>query len=198
MVRILRHTFVFLLVGMVVMASLGCITKTPSENITLRIGYQPSTHQIAEMVAMEKGWWLEDLKPFGVTEVKEFEFPSGPPEMQAMLAGSLDVAYVGTAPPISAIAGGLDAKIVAGVNTNGSSLVLRNDIPYTGPESLIGLSIGTFPPGSIQDTVLRKWLKDNGVDPSKVKILPMGPGDAVTAMLAGQVEESSFQRRRRL
>lgn len=188
MVRILRHTFVFLLVGMVVMASLGCITKTPSENITLRIGYQPSTHQIAEMVAMEKGWWLEDLKPFGVTEVKEFEFPSGPPEMQAMLAGSLDVAYVGTAPPISAIAGGLDAKIVAGVNTNGSSLVLRNDIPYTGPESLIGLSIGTFPPGSIQDTVLRKWLKDNGVDPSKVKILPMGPGDAVTAMLAGQVE----------
>jgi len=26
----------------------------------LRIGVQPSTHQIAEMTAMEKGWWEED------------------------------------------------------------------------------------------------------------------------------------------
>jgi len=78
--------------------------------MTLRIGYQPSTHQVAEMVAMEKGWWLEDLKPFGVTNVEEYEFPSGPPEMQSMLGGSLDVAYVGTAPPITAIAQGLDAR----------------------------------------------------------------------------------------
>ncbi|MEM2097453.1 MAG: ABC transporter substrate-binding protein [Methanothrix sp.] len=186
--RILRYMLVLLIVGVVVVASLGCITKTPSENITLRIGYQPSTHQIAEMVAMEKGWWLEDLRPFGVTAVEEYEFPSGPPEMQAMLAGSLDVAYVGTAPPISAIAGGLDAKIVAGVNTNGSALALAPDKEYRGPQSLKGMSIATFPPGSIQDTVLKKWLKENGVDPSEVKVLPMGPGDAVTAIFAGQVD----------
>lgn len=186
----MRYMPVLLIVGMVVVASLGCITKTPSENITLRIGYQPSTHQIAEMVAMEKGWWLEDLRPFGVTAVEEYEFPSGPPEMQAMLAGSLDVAYVGTAPPISAIAGGLDAKIVAGVNTNGSALALRMDREYSGPGSLKGMSVATFPPGSIQDIVLKKWLKENGVDPSEVRILPMSPGDAVTAMFAGQVDGS--------
>ena len=50
------------------------------------------------------------------------------------------------------------------------------------------LSVGTFPPSSIQDITLKKWLKENGVDVSKVKILPMGPGDVVTAITAGKVD----------
>jgi NitT/TauT family transport system substrate-binding protein len=186
----LKKLIFIALVAGIVLFSLGCISpEKKSENVTtLRIGYQPSTHQIAEMVAAEKGWWAEDLKPFGVVEIKEFEFPSGPPEMQAMLAGDLDVAYVGTAPPISAISQGLDAKIVAAVNINGSDLVFKPGIAYSGPQSLIGKTIGTFPPGSIQDTVMKKWLQDNNVPISDVKIIPMGPGDAVTAISAGKVD----------
>jgi NitT/TauT family transport system substrate-binding protein len=140
------------------------------------------------MVAFEKGWYQDELKPFGITEVKEFQFPNGAPEMQAMLAGDLDVAYVGTAPPITAISQGLDAKIVAAVNINGSNLVLRPGIEYSGPESLAGLNIATFPPGTIQDLVLKKWLKDHGVDVSKVNLKAMGPGDAITAISAGKVD----------
>ena len=115
-------------------------TTTPVPTVApvkeLRIGYQPSTHQMAEITAMAKGWWQEDLAPFGVVNVTDKVFPSGPPEMQAMLAGELDVAYVGAAPVLSALSTGLDAKIVAGVNTQGSDLVVRNDIVYTGPQSL--------------------------------------------------------------
>lgn len=166
------------------MFSLG----NPAFAQVLRIGYQPSTHQIAEMVAFEKGWWQEELKPFGITEVKEFQFQNGPPEMQAMLAGDLDVAYVGTAPPITAISQGLDAKIVAAVNINGSNLVLKPGTEYSGPQSLKGLNIATFPPGSIQDIVIKKWLNDSGVDISKVILKAMGPGDAVTAITAGKVD----------
>jgi len=185
-----KLVFMAILAAVVVFA--GCISspekKADGNATTLRIGYQPSTHQIAEMVAMEKGWYLEDLKPFGITDVKDFEFPSGPPEMQAMLGGDLDAAYVGTAPPISAISEGMDAKIVAAVNINGSDLVLKSGLKYAGPQSLVGKSIGTFPPGSIQDTVLRHWLNESGVDASKLKILAMGPGDAVTAISAGKVD----------
>ncbi len=185
----MRQLILLVILAAVVLASLGCISpQEPEQVTTLRIGYQPSTHHIAEMVAAEKGWWAEDLKPFGVTEIKEFEFPSGPPEMQAMLAGDLDIAYVGVAPPISAVAEGLDAKIVAGVSVNGSNLVFRPGLAYEGPDSLIGKSVGTFPPGSIQDITLKKWLNENGVDISQVRILPMGPGDAVTAITAGRVD----------
>jgi NitT/TauT family transport system substrate-binding protein len=200
----LRKLILVAVLAAVVVISLGCIsapekkqenestlaapTKVPGNITTLRIGYQPSTHQIAEMVASAKGWWAEDLKPFGVVTIQEKEFQSGPPEMQGMLAGALDVAYVGTAPPITAIAQGLDAKIVAAVNINGSDLVLRPDIAYNGPKSLEGLSIGTFPPGSIQDIVMKKWLEDNNVNISKIQIRGMGPSDAVTAIEASKVD----------
>jgi len=166
----------------------GCADN--EDDITeLNIGYQPSTHQIAYMTAYEKGWWQEDLEPYGITKINEYQFPTGAPEMQAMMAGSLDVAYVGAAPAITALSQGLDAKIVEPVQINGSSIVLRPEFEYESPEDLKGLKIATFPPGTIQDTLIRNWLKENGLDPEKdVTILGMTPGDAVTAISAKQVD----------
>jgi len=164
-------------------------TTTTAPLKELRIGYQPSTHQMAEITAMEKGWFRQDLAPLGVENISDKVFPSGPPEMQAMLAGELDIAYVGAAPVLTALATGLDAKIIAGVNTQGSDLVVKNDLDYKGPQSLKGMTIATFPVGSIQDTVLRDWLKKNNLTPDKdVFIKGMSPGDAVTAITAGKVD----------
>lgn len=188
---------VFIVIALLLLTA-GCTqpsgTTTPAPTLPapikeLRIGYQPSTHQMAEITAMSKGWWQQDLAPFGIENVSDKVFPSGPPEMQAMQAGELDIAYVGAAPVLTSLATGLDAKIVAGVNTQGSDLVVRNDLVYTGPQSLKGTTIGTFPPGSIQDTVLRDWLQKNNLTPDKdVFIKGMSPGDAVTAILAGKVD----------
>jgi NitT/TauT family transport system substrate-binding protein len=181
----------FIAVGVIAVAMvmvLGCVEpETPAEMTTIHIGYQPSTHQLAAMVAYDKGWWEEDLREFGVDEVVMKEFPSGPPEMHAMIAGDLDVAYVGAAPPIAAMYEGLDAKIVAGVQTQGSALVVRPELvdayEAEGPNSLKGKKIATFPPGSIQHTLLSKWLIDNGINPDEdVEIIAMGPSDAATAI----------------
>ncbi len=195
----MKKFIIIAILAAVVVMSLGCISSPEKKDnttqesaagaiTTLRIGYQPSTHQISEMVAYEKGWWAEDLKPFGITKIEEIQFPTGVPEMQAMVAGELDVAYVGTAPPISAIAAGLPAKIVAAVNINGSDLVLRPDLDYSGPASLTGLSIGTFQPGSIQDTVLKNWLIENGLNVTDVDIKGMDPGPAMSALFAGELD----------
>ncbi|KDE55198.1 ABC transporter substrate-binding protein [Methanoculleus sp. MH98A] len=166
----------------------GC-TGTETGDVThLRIGYQPSTHQVSHTTAMEKGWWQEDLEPLGITQVTDYEFGTGAPEMQAMLAGDLDIAFVGAAPFVAAVSSGLDAKIVAAVQTQGSDLVLRTEIPYSTPADLAGKKIATFPPGTIQDTILRSWLQENGVDPASVEIVAMDPGAATTAISAGQVD----------
>jgi NitT/TauT family transport system substrate-binding protein len=190
-----------LLVGSVLIS--GCTSKNEGKENTsanesgakeaaaidvIRFGYQPSTHQIAYMTAAEKGWWKADLAPFGVKEITDQSFPSGQPEMQAM-ANSLDVAYVGAAPALTAISQGLDAKIVAPVQINGSSLVLRPEHEYKSPKDLKGLTIATYPAGSIQDTLLRNWLKENGLDPEKdVSIREMDASTAVTAISAKQVD----------
>ncbi|MDG6242842.1 MAG: ABC transporter substrate-binding protein [Methanolobus sp.] len=172
----------------------GCTDRTTDSEQAdgiqkITFGYQPSTHQIAYITAREKGWWAEDLAPYGVKTVDDRLFPTGAPEMQAMLAGDIQVAYVGAAPVIAALSSGLDAKIVAAVQTQGSDIVVHNDHPYETPADLKGLKIATFPPGTIQDTILRNWLKENGLDPeTDVQILGMGPGDAMTAITAGQVD----------
>lgn len=158
------------------------------------IGYQPSTHQVAAMVAAEKGWWLQDLRRFGVEDVKLNEFATGPPEMDAMLIGDIDVAYVGTAPPIAAMYEGLDAKIVAGVQVQGSAIVVRQDLAdeyrEKGIAALKGCKIGTYPAGSIQHTILSKYLADNGMDPEKdVQIISQAsPSEAASAIGSGSVD----------
>ncbi|WP_332449708.1 ABC transporter substrate-binding protein [Methanoculleus sp.] len=166
----------------------GCTGTDTGDATHLRIGYQPSTHQTAHMTAMEKGWWQEDLAPLGVEQITDYNFPTGAPEMQTMLAGDLDIAYVGSAPFIAAVSTGLDAKIVAAVQTQGSDLVIRNGVAYSTPADLVGKTIATFPPGTIQDTILRTWLEENGVDPASVNIKAMDPGAATTALSAGQVD----------
>jgi NitT/TauT family transport system substrate-binding protein len=193
----MRITAIALLAIALLLFTAGCTqqtgTTTPVPTVApikeLRIGYQPSTHQMAEITAMSKGWWLQDLAPLGIQNVTDTVFPTGAPEMQAMLAGDIDVAYVGAAPVLSAVATGLDAKIIAGVNTQGSDLVVRNDLDYKGPQSLKGLKIATFQAGTIQDTILRNWLKENNISADKdLQIIGMGPGDAVTAIVAGKVD----------
>ncbi|MCX6691857.1 MAG: ABC transporter substrate-binding protein [Methanoregula sp.] len=189
MKRISLATLAILAVALVMLTA-GCTQPQTTSKVTeVRIGYQPSTHQVAHMIAMDKGWWQQDLAPLGVQNVTDYLFPTGAPEMQAMLAGDIDVAYVGAAPVLSAVSSGLDAKIVAAVNTEGSDLVLRTGLNYTGPQSLKGLKIATFQAGTIQDTILRDWLKKNNIDADKdLEIVGMGPGDAVTAITAGKVD----------
>lgn len=170
-----------------------CFAGSSAELKTIRIGYQPSVDHAAMMIAAEKGWWEEDLRPFGIEKVEFRRFPSGPPEMHAMLAGDLDVAYVGVAPPVVAICEGLDAKIVAGVQIQGSAIVVRPELAgeyrEKGALALKGKRIATFPPGSIQHTILSKWLSEHGIDLEKdVDYKPMGPSDAVTAIGAGVVD----------
>ncbi|MDW7730990.1 MAG: ABC transporter substrate-binding protein [Methanolobus sp.] len=191
----LKSSTLLILIVFVISAVLvsGCTEQTQvteeSPVTELTFGYQPSTHQIAYLMAKDKGWWADNLSSSGVETIDDKVFPTGAPEMAAMLSGEIDIAYVGAAPVISAIANGLDAKIVAAAQIQGSDIVLRNEFPYENPEDLKGLKIATFPPGTIQDTLLRNWLSENGINPdTDVTIVPMGPGDAMTAISAGQVD----------
>lgn len=173
----------------VIVIGIGAYFIMP-QPVTIRIGYQPNTHQIAHMTAMEKECWGHDLAKFGVEKVTDHEFIGGAPEMTAMMAGEIDIAYVGATPPLSAIDKGLDAKIVACVQTNGSALALKPELArnYTGPEDLKGLKIGIIPTTSIQEAILTKWLMDNGIDPKDVEMISMGGGDAVTTIGAGAID----------
>jgi NitT/TauT family transport system substrate-binding protein len=164
-------------------AGIGCVEKTSKIN-EVRVGYQPSTHHIAEFIGMQKGWFAQET---GVN-FTEIEFISGASEMEAMMAGELDMAYVGAVPAINAIEKGLKAKIVASANNEGSALVMKIDFNYTGPGDLVGKKIATFPAPSIQDTVFRVWLLDSGIKPEDVDIKYMSGADMLTSLSSGAID----------
>lgn len=142
---------------LLVAAFLLCVQQR--EEIEIRVSHQTSWHHTALFVIVEKGW---DEKVFG-KKIKLTSFPSGPPQMEAFSAKQHEIAYVGAAPPLPIIARGFDAKIVASANLEGSSLVSIPEFEYKDPKSLEGKRIMTFPPGSIQWTILNDWLKKNGI-----------------------------------
>lgn len=180
-------SFSLLLIAAVLFS--GCLNND-GEEIDLTIGFQPSTHQMAYSSAKEMGWWKSNLTALeSVNSVNDKFFPSGPPEAVALSSNAIQVAYIGAAPLIPAIAqNNSQLKIIAAVQTKGSSIVIPTDANYTGPSYFEGKKIATFPPGSIQDTLLKQWLVDNGVNLSKVEIKGMDSGEAQTALKSGAVD----------
>jgi ABC-type nitrate/sulfonate/bicarbonate transport systems, periplasmic components len=183
---------VFLSVFMLLITAIafsGCLGNA-SESTDVVIGYQPSTHQMAYTSAKAMGWWADNLTQLpNVKNVSDKSFPSGPSEAVALASNAIQVAYIGAAPLIPAIAqNNSDLKIIAAVQINGSSLIVPTDMAYTGPKDFEGKKIATFPPGSIQDTLLKQWLVDSGVDLSKVEIKGMDGGEAQTSLKSGAVD----------
>ena len=167
----------------------GCIGND-DERIDLVISYQPSTHHMPFTAAKELGWWSYYLTQMDdVRSVSDVSFPTGAPQATALVTGAVHVAYIGATPVITSIAQGNDLRIIAAVQVNGSSLVVPIDSEYTDdPRYFEGKRIATFPPGSIQHTLLTQWLIDNGVDISRVDIRAMNQGEAQTALRAGAVD----------
>jgi len=188
------------LVIIILLSATYVLFAPKAEKLVIRIGYQPSTHQIAEFIIVEKGWLIEEASKLGYEiEIEEYVFPSGPPEMESFMSGKLDVAYVGATPAIVEVSQALGkgaplAKIVGSVNLAGSALVVRFDFNYTNPESLKGAKVGVFPPGSIQDTILKHWLKLNNLtygppeSGADVSIVKGGPQELVEALAAKKVD----------
>lgn len=177
----MRKYLLFAIMAMTVVLALCVEQSKPPE---IKVSYQPSWHHTALFVIMEKGWDEKILK----AKISATPFPSGPPQMESFATKEHSIAYVGAAPPLSLLSKGFDAKIVAVANTEGSSIVAVPGVEYTGPKSLEGKKIMTFPPGSIQHTVLMKWLRDKGVNISEVEIKSGGPEEIREALRAKAID----------
>ena len=82
---------------------------------------------------------------------------------------------------------------VPAIQFSGGEPTLRDDlVKIIRTAKSLGFSqvqIATYPAGTIQDTILRTWLKEHGLDDTKdVEIIAMGSGDATTAIIAGKVD----------
>jgi sulfonate transport system substrate-binding protein len=117
------------------------------------------------------------------------DFTSGPPMLEAMSGGSLDIGGVGNAPPVFAAAGGAKIKIVGALSNNGDSaaLLVPKGSKVTSVAQLKGKKIAVAQ-GSSADYHLIWALKKAGLSPKDVTLEYLQPAQALAAFSSGAVD----------
>ncbi len=120
--------------------------------------------------------------------VKFADFTSGPPILQALNAGSLDVGGVGNAPPVFAAAGGDDIKIVGALrnSTSDAGLLVPKGSTVTSISQLKGKKIAVAQ-GSSADYHLLATLTQAGLTPHDVQLVYLQPAQGLAAFSSGSV-----------
>jgi NitT/TauT family transport system substrate-binding protein len=110
-----------------------------------------------------RGWFEERLGP-GV-KIEWYIYNAGPSAMEAILANSIDLTYVGPSPALNVYAksGGEEARIIAGAAAGGAALVVQPDAGLRQPSDFRGKTIATPQLGNTQDIACRAWLANGGV-----------------------------------
>src|SRR3984885_1479384 len=148
--------------------------QAPTE---LRIGYQKNGVLV---VAREQAVLEKRFAASGIT-VTWLDFPSGPPMLEAMNAGSVDFGQVGDTPPIFAQAGGAKIVYVAGQPiTNGQGILVKPDGPIRTLTDLNGKRIG-FTKGSSAHNVVLLALEKAGLRYSDITPVYLSPPDGAAA-----------------
>jgi len=155
--------------------------RAPKE---LRIGYQKNGVLV---IARQQATLERKLGAFGV-EVKWIEFTSGPPMLEAMNVGSIDVGQVGDTPPIFAQAAGAAIVYVAGQPiTNGQGILVKQGSDIRTLADLEGKRVA-FTRGSSAHNVTVLALEKGGLAYQDIVPVNLSPPDAAAAFVRGSID----------
>ena len=163
---------------------------TSSAPVTVRLGLLANITHAPALIAIQKGYFAKDL---GSNKLTPTVYNTGTLETTAILAGQLDVAYVGPNPAIKAWqqSSGSLIKVISGAASGGAELVVKSGI--TSAAQLKGQKLASPSLGNTQDVSMRYWLKQQGLTTTStgggdVPITPITPNsDAVLAFESGQI-----------
>lgn len=156
--------------------------NTPKE---LRIGYQ----KYGTLVILKARGTLEKRLAEKGVAVKWTEFPFGPPLLEAINVGSIDVGTVGESPPIFAQAAGADLVYIGNEPPapSAEALIVPKDSPVKSVADLKGKKIAVAK-GSNANFLLVKLLENAGLRFSDVEVVYLPPADARAAFESGRVD----------
>ncbi|WP_448203010.1 ABC transporter substrate-binding protein [Azospirillum sp. sgz302134] len=202
MTDLTRRSAMLALAAVTSLAALAPGLARAAAPVKLEIGYIPILAAAPLFIIDGEGWAREA----GI-DLKLTKFESGPHAIQAMAAGKIDLLYAGVAPVLVARSKGADVSVIA--NSAVEEMVVAGRGPFAKAvgnhataESFAKfvadngrkVKIGTQPPGSVPDTVLRHWLfKVVKADPANVDLVSMGIEKTQQALLAGALDAATIR-----
>ena len=163
-----------LLTGCLLLAATA-VARAEAE--VLRVGFFPNLTHAPALAARQLEREGQDCHqaalPAGV-KLEWRSFNAGPSAMEALLAGAIDLAYVGASPALNAHVRtqGEEIRVLAPVAQGGNALVVRAGADLHVPQDFRGRRIGTPQLGNTQDIDTRTWLRQGGLK------VHLGGGDA--------------------
>ena len=179
-------------------AALGVPASAQPARVPVRVGYVPVIGAAPLFVMQGAGWARDAGLDLALTK-----FESGPPAIQALASGTLDVLFVGIAPIAVARSKGLPVKVVAASGIGGSGFAAQAPLAERfaaangDPKAAFAAfrqatgrpaKLGTLPPGGTPTVALRYWLQTSGVAPEDVTMAAMGIEAVQQAMLSGAID----------
>lgn len=152
----------------------------------LRIGFQKG----ASLFVLQKaqGSLEKKLAPLGFG-VKWVEFPAGPQLLEGLNVGSVDIGFVGEAPPIFAQAAGAKFYYIGNdpAAPQAEAIVVRQDSPLKSVAELKGRKVA-LNKGSNVHYLLVRLLEKNGLKLSDITPVYLPPADARAAFESKNVD----------
>jgi len=162
------------------------LTQAFAANEKIKIGWVFAMANAPVVIAQEKGFYRE----VGL-DAEIISFTSGPIVHQALAAGQLDMAYIGSPPVYHWYSRGLKSKILAKVNYGQAAVVTRKDSGINNIKDLKGKKLAGVKKGSGMDVLLRGYVigEASGLDPKKdLRIVPMPSGNMGPSVESGTVD----------
>jgi sulfonate transport system substrate-binding protein len=151
----------------------------------LRIGYQKSG---AFLLVKNEGTLEKRMEPLGY-RVEWKEFPSGPPLLEALNAGSLDVGHSGDAPLIFAQSAGIAFEYIGATSPapESAGIVVPKGSKIQTVGELRGKHIA-FAKGSSSHFLLARALAEAGLSFNDIQPVYLQPSEARAALQSGSVD----------
>jgi NitT/TauT family transport system substrate-binding protein len=180
---------------MAVLALTACKRQSGESTTTqpaleqVRLGYFANLTHAQAVLGVSSGEFASAVAP---APLKTQVFNAGPSLIEALLAGEIDVGYVGPGPALNAQSRthGQGIRVVAGAAANGVIIVAREGSDIKTLEDLKGKKLATPQHGNTQDIAARHYLQAVLKQSDLTNVLPVSNAEQVGMMTRGQIDAS--------
>lgn len=139
----------------------GCTSSKAEDKTVIRVAHFPNITHAQALIGLADGSFQQLLG--SQVKIERKCFNAGPEEIEALLAGKIDLGYIGPVPAINGyIKSKKGLKIIAGCANGGTVLVTR-DKAVSALKDLDGMKIAVPQFGNTQDIFLRRLLDVQGL-----------------------------------
>ncbi|HEX4123717.1 MAG TPA: ABC transporter substrate-binding protein [Tepidisphaeraceae bacterium] len=155
--------------------------------LPVRLGYFGNLTHAQAVLGVESGEFAAAIAP---APLQTHVFNAGPSLIEALLAGDIDVGYVGPGPALNAndVTRGRGIRVVSGAAADGVVIVARRGSGITRLSDLAGRKIATPQHGNTQDIAARYYLQHTLGESDLSNVVPIPNSEQSGLMARGQID----------